>query len=231
MTEIRRIRLGTCNTYLLEGSGGAILVDAGNKGKVGRFIRVLGSAGIEPGRIGLIIITHVHFDHVGSLAEIKRLCRCPVAVHRSERGLLAEGVVVMPPGTNLLGRLVSAVGRKMAPGPFAFEPVTAELEIDESLDLAEFGVQGRVLHTPGHTGGSLSVLLEDGHAVVGDTAVRFPRPGGVSVMPPFAEDTAELLLTWQKLVAAGVRRLYPAHGLPFPVEDLENELRRRLDSC
>ncbi|NTV58665.1 MAG: hypothetical protein HGA74_15485 [Deltaproteobacteria bacterium] len=52
---------------------------------------------------------------------------------------------------------------------------------DEGLSLEPYGIAGQVIHTPGHTQGSVSILLEGGHALVGDLAMAMPplrfRPG------------------------------------------------------
>jgi len=96
MTEYHRIRLRPANVYLIKGRKGFILVDAGSKGKEQVFFDYLQKLGISPESLRLIVITHVHYDHVGGLAGIKEKCRCPVAVHASEAGLLEEATVVTP---------------------------------------------------------------------------------------------------------------------------------------
>jgi hydroxyacylglutathione hydrolase len=70
MTDSYRIQLGTSNTYLIQGDDGCVLVDAGNPHQEKRFFRLLGQYGLRPEDIRLIVVTHVHFDHVGSLSAI-----------------------------------------------------------------------------------------------------------------------------------------------------------------
>jgi hydroxyacylglutathione hydrolase len=91
------------NCYLIQTATGWILVDAGTRSQAKSFLRRLGKLGIQPSDIKLIIITHAHFDHVGSLASIKSLCNCPVLAHPLEARLIETGEVVIPPGTNALG--------------------------------------------------------------------------------------------------------------------------------
>ena len=78
--QIKTIRLGITNCYLIKGEQGYILVDAGSLRKQRRFMKVMNRLKINPQDIKLIIITHAHYDHVGSLAPIKRICNCPVAM-------------------------------------------------------------------------------------------------------------------------------------------------------
>lgn len=227
MQAVHRIRLGLANAYLIQGERNSILVDAGISHCRRIFLRHLRKRGIERGTIRLIVITHVHFDHAGSLGEIKRLCRCPAAVHENEASLLRRGTIVFPPGTNLFGKAVSFLGRHLANRLPAFGPVEPEIICSTEMALNPFGVRGKIMPTPGHTSGSLSVLLATGEAFVGDLAANYLPMNLGPIFPPFAEDVTQLFQSWQKLLDAGAKRIYPAHGSPFGA-DL---LIRRLRSC
>ena len=86
---------------------------------------------------------------------------------------------------------------------------------DEEFSLASFGIPGKVLFTPGHTMGSVSVLLETGDAFVGDLAMNgFPfrlRPG----LTILAEDNLKVKESWKLLLDKGAKKVYPGHGKPF----------------
>ena len=227
--EIHKIRLGTCNTYLIEFGESCILVDGGNRNQFSKFIDHLEKLKIASTRIKLIIVTHVHFDHVGSLADIKRLCRCPVLVHKTERPLLESGKVVVPPGTTPIGRLLSTVGIFFQRSErIGFEPVRADVPVDDLLDLKNYGFPALLMHTPGHTSGSISLLLENGEAVVGDLVMNYLPLGRGPVFPLFAEDVSLVLKSWKKLIEAGMERLYPGHGKSLAVEGLIREHERRV---
>jgi glyoxylase-like metal-dependent hydrolase (beta-lactamase superfamily II) len=133
---------------------------------------------MHPGDVKLIVVTHVHFDHVGSLSAIKAACRCPVVVHAKEYRLLKEAELVFPPGTNLSGKGTSLVANRLRGYPpimrgFKFAPVEAEIVVSGEVALEKFGVAGKIIPTPGHTAGSLSVLLADGEAFVGDLTANY----------------------------------------------------------
>ena len=89
---------------------------------------------------------------------------------------------------------------------------------DEVTSLAEFGIAGKVIPTPGHSPGSVSVLLESGEAFVGDLAMnRLPlrlSPG----LPIFADDPDQVVQSWRRLLELGVTTVYPAHGKPFSAD-------------
>jgi hydroxyacylglutathione hydrolase len=115
MRIYERIRLGTSNSYLIEGQGGLVLVDCGNKNCAEKFHQRLLDLDLSPDQVKLIVVTHVHLDHVGSLSETKKLCGCKVAVHKDEANLLRTGTSTIPPGTNPLTRAISWLGRNLCP--------------------------------------------------------------------------------------------------------------------
>ncbi|MBU2549276.1 MAG: MBL fold metallo-hydrolase [Proteobacteria bacterium] len=230
MPAIHTIRLGFTNTYLIEAEGGFVAVDAGSLRREKAFAWAMGRLGLAFDRVRLIVATHVHYDHVGSLSAIRNLCRCPAAVHRSEAPALASGrMAAVPAGTNPYGRFVSAVGTRVASrGWLDFPPVRADILVDGHYPLADFGLDGRLVLTRGHTAGSISLILNSGQAFIGDVAVNYLPFGLGPIMPPFADNTGRLFETWRELGEAGIRTLYPAHGLPFSIYELLAQRERRL---
>jgi glyoxylase-like metal-dependent hydrolase (beta-lactamase superfamily II) len=70
----------------------------------------------------------------------------------------------------------------------------------------------RVLPTPGHTAGSLTVITASGQAFVGDLAVNYLPGGRGPFWPPFGESRRLIRDSWQTLRSQGVATIYPAHG-------------------
>ncbi|MFX0210797.1 MAG: MBL fold metallo-hydrolase, partial [Candidatus Hodarchaeota archaeon] len=95
---------------------------------------------------------------------------------------------------------------------------------DEGMSLTDFGISGRVIHTPGHTAGSVSVLLDSGIAFIGCLAQnKFPlrlNPG----LPVLADSIEEVKDSWNRLLELGVEMAYPGHGKPFSVEIINKTL-------
>jgi hydroxyacylglutathione hydrolase len=223
-SHLHKIRLGLCNAYLIEGEGGAVLVDAGHVKCERTFIRYLKKHAISPD-IQLIVITHVHFDHVGALKALKTRCRCLVAVHAKEASALSHGAVVFPPGTNLLGKMASLLGSTVGKTFMKYPPVKPDILVSEEMSLSPFGVSGKIVPTPGHTANSLSVLLPSGEAFVGDLAANY-LPGNLGpIFPPFAENVEALLQSWENLLKAGARIICPGHGRPFSAHLLSRKMR------
>ena len=94
--KMHTITLGITNCYLIEARDGYIMVDTGQQRRGKKFLQAIRQRGIQPGDIKLIIITHAHFDHVGSLAAIQGYCQCPIMMHPQEAKLTEGAIVVIP---------------------------------------------------------------------------------------------------------------------------------------
>jgi glyoxylase-like metal-dependent hydrolase (beta-lactamase superfamily II) len=217
------VTLGFDQCYLLQ-AGVAVLVDAGTPGKARVFAKALERAGIAPRDVKLIVVTHGHWDHSGSARDIRKLTGARLALHEREAPWLENAIAPMPPGATAWGRIL--VGILSVYMPFVRIPAcSVDLKLgNEGLSLAVYGIPGKVLHTPGHSSGSMSVLLDSGEAFVGDLAMNgFPlrlTPG----FPIFAEDMATLRESWRLLLAQGARMIYPAHGKPFEADIMRKAL-------
>lgn len=230
MAHIRPIRIpfGLVNAYLLRGAHGDVLIDTGLPGLGARLLRGLKHAGSAPDRLALIILTHVHFDHVGNLNRLRSLGPAPILVHRLEAPLLQSGTISLPIGRTPLARMMMGAG-----APFArrirFTPVQPDIIADDDLSLKPFGIDGRIHHTPGHTRGSISVLLDTGDAVIGDLCQNGWGFGmGLGrIIPPLADLPEALATSWDQLLHHGMQRLYPGHGVPFTADALR-AIRSRL---
>jgi hydroxyacylglutathione hydrolase len=216
-----RISFGIVNAYLLKGTKGDVLIDTGLPGLAPRLLRALEHGGTSPDRLALIILTHVHFDHIGGLSRLRRQRATPILVHRLEAPLLQSGSISLPVGQTPLARLMMGAG-----APFArrmrFAPIAPDIIADDDLSLQPFGIDGRILHTPGHTRGSISVLLNTGDAVIGDLCQNGWGFGmGLGrIVPPLADVPEALAASWDRLLQSGAKRLYPGHGMPFAIETL-----------
>jgi hydroxyacylglutathione hydrolase len=227
LPPIIRIRTGNSQVYLIKNGHRSILVDAG-LAKTPRYILAeAASVGVQPPDIALIVVTHAHYDHVGGLHTLSQVTGGDILAHPYEAGCMEKGFSPFPKGTNMLGRTVAALGKRLAKYYSSFHPVIATIQVSESYDLEPYGLQGFILPTPGHTAGSLSLILNDDVAIVGDSAFGI-FPG--KVYPPFADDPQTLLSSWEVLLAAGCQTFLPGHGRPISRDSLKACLtRKRLE--
>lgn len=95
---------------------------------------------------------------------------------------------------------------------------------DEGLNLHDYGIAGWVIYTPGHTRGSLSVLLDSGEAFVGDLAMNKLPLRRMPGLPVLDDDVEKVKESWRLLRELGVETVYPGHGKPFPIEIIKKAL-------
>jgi len=221
--EIFRVKLGLNSCYLIRGKD-VVMIDGGMPNKLKVFKRVLTRLDINPSDIKLIVLTHSHFDHSGSAREIREFTGAKIAIHESERTYLEDGGMIIPKGVNIYGKftkpLLFAIFKKIS-----FPKFKPDILItDEPYPLKAYGIDGNIIHTPGHTFGSISVILDSGEAFVGCMAHNgFPfriRPG----LPIYAQDIEEIVKCWKVLIDGGVKMIYPGHGKPFTVEVMKESL-------
>lgn len=155
-----RIQGAISNCYLLR-SKQPVLVDAGAPGDLSRIMAGLRREGVEPNTLALILLTHGHSDHAGCAAELRRRTGAKIALHLADAPLVRAGRNGVLAPQDALGRLI----RPFVDEPFeAFEP---DLLFNEGLSFEPYGLNARILPTPGHTFGSIS-LLTGGEALIGD---------------------------------------------------------------
>jgi glyoxylase-like metal-dependent hydrolase (beta-lactamase superfamily II) len=232
LARVKTIRSGISNIHIIESHGSVVVVDAGSC-SMGhrRLARALRRLGHHPSSVRLLVLTHVHYDHVKAAAAMAELCECPVAVHAAEAPRLAAGLMVVPPGVFGWARVASRLahtplGRFLLPKIMGHRPLQAEVVVQDTLRLEPYGLAGSLVSTPGHSPGSISLVLDSGQAMVGDLVFN-AYPFGLSpILPPFAHDLPGLLRSWRRLLDSGVSLIYPGHGRALTAEILERAWRK-----
>jgi len=227
--RIHRLQGLAAYSYLLETPDDLFLIDAGTPRHAHAILGKIHEIGRAPADIRLAIVTHGHADHFGGLAHVQEVAGgFPVIAHPAHVSAVSTGAVLVSPGLNpfskiyelLAVRYLSAVGlrgvREVLPAP-------------DDMTLDEFGLAGRIVHTPGHSTGDITLLLDDGSAFVGDTIQgrRIPRLTPPE-LPNMALDVAALLGSWTDLLERGATRFFPAHGSTVTAEEIRPVLARAL---
>jgi glyoxylase-like metal-dependent hydrolase (beta-lactamase superfamily II) len=202
--------------YLIEGEHRSILVDTLFPWSGARTVGGLSKRGIEPRRIGLILLTHGHIDHFGNAAQLRRKTGAPVAIHELDADGPRRGRNVRLRTPNTFQRMLGLMAGSMRTRPF--EPDIL-LRGDDG-DLEEYGVMAKWVRTPGHSEGSVSIVLPGGPAIVGDLVVgRFGfrrRPA----YPMWVSDRQQLKDGVKKLLDFGPTAFLSGHGGPLNPEDV-----------
>ena len=209
------ISLRGVKAFLIKGTR-PILVDTGNPGNEQQIVGALARNGVAPQDLSLILITHSHLDHFGSLAALKPQTAAKIAVQANDADALRDGVNQELHPTSFLGKLFL----KVIPQHKKFPGVQPDIIIEQQLDLAEFGVQGAAIATPGHTSGSLSLFLANGEAIIGDLIMGGIFRPKAPHYPWFAADLDQVKQNIQAVLRRRPSIIHASHGGPFSLETL-----------
>ena len=220
--SFHRIPVGIDNCFLLRGER-TIFVDGGAWGGLPSFKNGLQKLNVDPKDIELIILTHGHWDHITCLSDIQRMTGAKIAIHGRDQFMVETGKPPFPAGVNAYGKVMSASAKSLLHQKLPKLKVDVVID-DNGMSLSEYGIPGKVVYTPGHSMGHISIILDSGDAIVGDMAMNswFLRltPG----LPVLADDIKLVVESWKKILPMGIKQVYPAHGMDFPVEVMQKEI-------
>ena len=176
------------NYYAIDIRGGKLLVDCGWPGTLPQFSAELKRKGILIQEIQYLLVTHFHPDHAGMTQELKKL-----------------GVkhILLDVQVDFILQMTEFFKTKSHP----YLPITTNdsirLKVEESRNfLARLGLSGEIIHTPGHSDDSVSLILDDGFAFTGDLPPIFVLP----------ESDTVSRASWDKIRKHPIKTIFPGHG-------------------
>ena len=164
-----------------------------------------------PDKLKLVVITHGDLDHTGNCAKLQKKYQAKIAMHPGDRAMAETGARLIRKTHSFKVKVFMFLHR-LTRGKTKFETFTPDLLLADNQDLKEYGLAARILHTPGHTPGSIAVLTDQGGLFPGDTISNSNKPD----IGPFIQDDQELRDSLAKLKSLSARTIYPGHGKPFP---------------
>jgi hydroxyacylglutathione hydrolase len=212
--EIIPIRLGFVKCFLIKGESKLILVDTGVPGSATRITNKIKRMGFNPSQISLIIITRAHTDHSGSIQELKKITGARVAVHKDEAQCLINGQSAEVTPISAIGRLFTSISKNTKR---QFEGVKPDILIENEMSLNSFGIKGKVISTPGHTLGSVSIILDSRKCIIGDLLASF----GKLCYPFFANDLTILKASLAKIMDSNAKEVYLSHGGAYSMDKIK----------
>ena len=153
--KIHELHYSATNTYLIEGTRGRLLFDTGWAGTYDAFCRAMGELRIPVQSIDHILISHFHPDHMGIAQEI------------ADKGAVIAVVDLQRPYIHAADA-VFAKDDKVHFRPIEDAKVRVVVPGESREFLAEMGIDGEIIPTPGHSDDSISLVLDDGSLFVGD---------------------------------------------------------------
>ena len=187
---VTELKYSATNTYLIQGRKGLLLFDTGWAGTFPRFCRALGEAGCCLQDIRYILISHYHPDHMGIAQEI------------ASHGPVIAAADVQKAYIHQSDHIFQKEHNRF------FIPVKDEdlriVPLAESRNfLGELGIDGEIIHTPGHSEDSISLLLDDGCVFVGDLNPLYELE---------LHAGTQIEASWRRLLAADPRTICYGHA-------------------
>jgi len=184
---------GSCNTVLIESSK-RIIVDPGARevGSWGVLESRLKGLGLTPSDVDIVVNTHLHGDHAGSNF-----------IFRGKKLIVHEKEVLS----------------KLSKWPEFTEACIKPLEVEKILNDTSITEDVKVITTPGHTSGSISIIADTPEglvAIVGD-AVMSKKDYLQRRVPEWVEDKEAYLRSVDKLRKLNLKIIIPGHDSPFTI--------------
>jgi glyoxylase-like metal-dependent hydrolase (beta-lactamase superfamily II) len=230
--DVLFLRTMMVNAFIIRSGQSWVLVDCGLRGYE-QTIRRAAEAYVGHSRAPeAIVLTHGHFDHVGSLEGLLATWDVPVYAHRLEVPYLTGGSSYPPPDPLVGGGSMALLSPLYPRGP---------IDVSDRLRLLEEGAvpalpDWRWIHTPGHTAGHVSLFRErDRTLISGDAVITTKQESMIAVAmqrremhgPPayFTQDWTAASESVGRLAALEPETLLAGHGEPWGGADMRAQMR------
>ena len=183
---IQLLKYGNTNCYYIKGKNGSILVDTDWAGTLQAFYRKMKELDIE--KIDYLLITHYHPDHIGIAQDIIDMGTKLLLVD-VQKDYINSSDTILQKDKNIQFK------------PINTEPVI--ISCDQSREfLNDLGIDGEIIYTPGHSEDSISLILDNGSAFVGDlydlkSAITF--------------NDEKINNSWNKILSHNISKIYYGH--------------------
>jgi ribonuclease/clavin/mitogillin len=181
------------NYWVVSAGTSRLLVDLGWPGTMGKMRANLRRMGVPLNEIRYGLATHYHIDHAGLAQELKQA---------------GVQLLVLEPQVSAIPMM-----KTWAKPQDNYVDITLDDNVTISFTesrtvLEQIGILGEIVHTPGHSDDSVSLLLDDGSVFTGDLT----HPAYVG-----ERDAPLVSASWRLLRERGATRVYPAHGPVRPI--------------
>ena len=216
-------KLSGCNVYLLKGDAGLILVDTGLREDGQKIVKQIEEAGFSPTEVKTIVLTHSHMDHAGSLAGLASVTGAEVAAHTDEKPYIEQKAGL--PYKRFTKRLMMWLGNRIL---YGHKPAKVTKALKEGDDIPE-APGFRVIHTPGHTPGSICLYNEKERILIcGDTLFNknpfTGKPGLMLSLPAATVDMERVKESVKRLQQLELGAILFGHGRPI-LEEASSKLK------
>ncbi len=193
-----------CTVYLVAGQGAHVMIDAGAGKSFDQMVKNIEALGFRPEELALVIATHRHIDHIGSLHKFREAFGVKVVAHQLDAGAMESG---MNTGAEYYG--------------VDYEPCQVDVRLEGASETLTIGGQDlHLVHIPGHTPGGLAVYVD----IVGKRVLFGQDVHGPYFLP--GADKMDAAYSLQKLIDLKADILCEGH---FGIYEPEAEVRRYIE--
>jgi len=185
--------------YLLINGEELTVIDTGTSGNAQKTVAYIQKIGHQPADVKTIILTHFHMDHMGSAEELKDLTNAKVAAHTEDADYIS-GKKPFPKPKNILFRAVSSFVKPA--------PVQVDVILKEDDKIAGL----TVIHTPGHTPGSIMLLDEKRKVLFAGDTLRYDGKKVSGSPEQFTMDPNQVRESIAKASTLNFDIMLPGHG-------------------
>lgn len=221
--EIFQVLSGRNNCFLIPSENGNMLIDTGLEFAYASLRKHIAHLHLATGKIDYLILTHTHFDHCRNARTIQEEYGSQIVVGEKEADFVEEGYTPIPKGTFPFTKFLVDIGNMLGSGRFSYKPFSAAIRVGDHFNLLDGDLKIDLISTPGHSTGSISIIVDDEIALVGDVMLNM---FGDSIFPPFADDVPEMIRSWKKLLGTSCRLFLPGHRKEISRELLEQEFHK-----
>jgi glyoxylase-like metal-dependent hydrolase (beta-lactamase superfamily II) len=217
--SLHRIGSDMVNVYLIEDSGGITVIDAGIPGLWKDLVTELEIMGSSPDDIRGVILTHADSDHLGFAERLRKDHGVPIYVHEADAAQARGEIDKKNPswGKVKIGPTLSFLWYAGRRGGLKVIPV-AEVQTVSDGEVLDLPGSPRIVHTPGHSPGSLAIHSDLVSALfVGDAmTTRHVLTGATGPQPaPFTLDEETAMASLERWRGIDARWVLPGHGHPW----------------
>lgn len=189
------------------GNRETVMIDCGAGKSFNALVKNIGALGFEPEKIKVLILTHCHIDHIGSAHLCKSEFGCQVVAHEKDAEAI-EGKDMTKTAADWYG--------------VEYVPVAVDIILSKNLQTLKFGdVEFNLLHTPGHTPGSIAVYCD-----IVDRRILFGQDIHGPFDASFGSDIEEWKKSMQKLLDLEADILCEGH---FGTYKTKEEVKRYIE--
>jgi len=194
------------NCYLISCGKDWALLDTGLPNNAKKILSYVDGLKIKPSDIKTIIITHAHIDHIGNAATLKKITGAKIAVHQDDADFIAGRKKLVLPSSGI--KLKFLLIRFLSPF-FKAAPVQPDILLNDKDEIAGL----KVIHTPGHTPGSICLLDSKRKVLFVGDLIRFMD--GEILGPPITMDVEQVQKSIGKIAGLAFEIMLSGHGQPL----------------